>query len=114
MIVINPAKELGLVKFAEPKSPNSMLKGGSEIASDCVQPRIGSDIALMNGIAKAVLELGLKDRHFIANPVSGFEGFAADLAALDWETISAACSISAKEIGHIARQYGKAKNAAFA
>ena len=62
VIVINPAKEPGLVKFAVPKSPSSMLKGGSEIASDYLQPRIGSDIALLKGIAKAVLELGFADR----------------------------------------------------
>jgi molybdopterin-dependent oxidoreductase alpha subunit len=114
VIVINPAKEPGLVKFAVPKSPRSMLKGGSEIASDYVQPRIGSDIALMKGIAKAVLELGLEDSDFIAAHASGFEAFAADLEALSWETISAACGISAKEIGHIARQYGRAQNAVFA
>jgi|TARA_R110002126_G_scaffold98508_3_gene229041 molybdopterin-dependent oxidoreductase alpha subunit len=114
VIVINPAKEPGLVKFAVPKSPSSMLKGGSEIASDYVQPRIGSDIALMKGIAKAVLELGLEDRDFIASHASGFEAFAADLDGLSWDAISAACGISAKEIGHIARQYGRSKHAVFA
>ncbi|HLV82703.1 MAG TPA: molybdopterin-dependent oxidoreductase, partial [Devosia sp.] len=73
VIVINPAREPGLVKFSVPKSPRSMLKGGSEIASDYCQPRIGSDIALLKGIAKAVLELGLEDRDFIAAHSSGFE-----------------------------------------
>ncbi len=57
VIVINPAKEPGLVKFAVPKSPSSMLKGGDEIASDYLQPRIGSDIALFKGLAKAILEM---------------------------------------------------------
>ena len=33
VVIINPAKEPGLVKFAVPKSPKSMLKGGDEIAS---------------------------------------------------------------------------------
>ncbi|MDP2782507.1 FdhF/YdeP family oxidoreductase [Devosia sp.] len=114
VIVINPAREPGLVKFSVPKSPRSMLKGGSEIASDYCQPRIGSDIALLKGIAKAVLELGLEDRDFIAAHSSGFEAFAADLAGLGWEEISATCGISAGEIAHIARQYGKAENAVFA
>ena len=39
-----------------PKRIPSQPLSGSEIASDYVQPRIGSDIALMKGIAKAVLE----------------------------------------------------------
>src|SRR6185312_4753024 len=67
VIVINPAKEPGLVKFAVPKSPLSMLKGGSDIASDYLQPRIGSDIALFKGVAKAVLEQGTEDKAFIAS-----------------------------------------------
>lgn len=114
VIVINPAKEPGLVKFAVPKSPSSMLKGGSEIASDYVQPRIGSDIALMKGIAKAVLEAGLEDRAFIAAHASGFEAFLADIEALEWDAIVGACGVEQDEIEHIARQYGRAENAVFA
>ena len=114
VIVINPAKEPGLVKFAVPKSPSSMLKGGSDIASDYCQPRIGSDIALLKGIAKAVLELGLADTGFIAAHSSGFGEFHADLDGLDWDTITTACGINRDEITHIARQYGRAKNAVFA
>src|SRR5690606_36200725 len=79
VIVINPAREPGLVKFAVPKSASSMLKGGSEIASEYVQPRIGSDIALLKGIAKAVLELGLEDAMFLSHHTTGFAQFEADL-----------------------------------
>src|SRR5690554_1203379 len=56
VIVINPAKEPGLVRFAVPKSAKSMLTGGTWIASDYVQPKIGSDLALFTGMAKALLE----------------------------------------------------------
>ncbi|MGV8855434.1 MAG: FdhF/YdeP family oxidoreductase [Devosia sp.] len=114
VIIINPAREPGLVKFAVPKSPSSMLKGGSDIASDYCQPRIGSDIALMKGIAKAVLELGLEDKAFIAAHSSGFAEFATDLDGLDWETITTACGINRDEITHLAQQYGRAENAVFA
>src|SRR5215217_1054223 len=114
VIVINPAKEPGLVKFAVPKSPLSMLKGGSDIASDYLQPRIGSDIALFKGLAKAVLELGLDDADFVAAHTSGFGEFHADLDGLSWETIVADCGIARGEIEHIARQYGRAKHAVFA
>jgi molybdopterin-dependent oxidoreductase alpha subunit len=114
VIVINPAKEPGLVKFAVPKSPGSMLKGGTDIASDYLQPRIGSDIALLKGVAKAVLELGFENRAFIAANTSGFDAFAADLAALGWDEITAACGIDRAEIEHIARRYGEADNVVFA
>lgn len=114
VIVINPAREPGLVKFAVPKSPVSMLKGGDEIASDYLQPKIGSDIALMKGIAKAVLEMGKEDTAFIAQHGEGFAAFRDDLEALDWDTIVEACGISAADIRHVATRYGRASNVVFA
>jgi molybdopterin-dependent oxidoreductase alpha subunit len=114
VIVINPAKEPGLVKFAVPKSPASMLKGGSDIASDYLQPRIGSDIALFKGLAKAVLELGREDRNFIAAHGADFEAFLADINALGWDAITSACGLSRDEIARVAAAYGRAKNAVFA
>ncbi|KKC35622.1 histidine kinase [Devosia epidermidihirudinis] len=114
VIVINPAKEPGLVKFAVPKSPSSMLKGGSEIASLYVQPRIGSDVALLKGIAKVVLEMGQQDVSFIDKHSSGFDAFRADLEALSWDEIVGACGIARDEIEEVAVRYAEAENAVFA
>ncbi|WP_328768038.1 FdhF/YdeP family oxidoreductase [Devosia sediminis] len=114
VIVINPAKEPGLVKFAVPKSPVSMLKGGSDIASDYLQPRIGSDIALFKGLCKAVIEQGTEDRDFIAQHGADFEAFLADIAALGWDEITDACGLTQDEIGRVAGAYGRSRNAVFA
>ncbi len=114
VIVINPAKEPGLVKFAVPKSPASMLKGGSDIASDYLQPRIGSDIALFKGLAKAVLEQGHEDRDFIAAHGADYAAFRADIDALSWDQITQACGLSRDEISRVAAAYGRAKHAVFA
>ncbi|WP_291405397.1 molybdopterin-dependent oxidoreductase, partial [Devosia sp.] len=114
VIVINPAKEPGLVKFAVPKSPVSMLKGGSDIASDYLQPRIGSDIALFKGLTKAVLEQGTEDRAFIAAYGADFEAFRNDLDTLSWGEITEACGVSREEISRVAAAYGRAQNAVFA
>ncbi|WP_116653958.1 FdhF/YdeP family oxidoreductase [Pelagibacterium sediminicola] len=114
VIVINPAREPGLVKFAVPKSPTSMLKGGDEIASDYLQPRIGADIALMKGIAKALMEKGLENAEFIASHTSGFSAFRADIEALSWDEITTATGIAREEIERVATRYGKAEHAVFA
>lgn len=114
VIVINPAKEPGLVKFAVPKSPLSMLKGGSDIASDYLQPRIGSDIALFKGLAKAVLEQGTADVDFIAAHGVGFDAYRVDVEALSWAEISAACGLSREGIERVASAYGRSINAVFA
>jgi molybdopterin-dependent oxidoreductase alpha subunit len=114
VIVINPAKEPGLVKFAVPKSPLSMLKGGSDIASDYLQPRIGSDIALFKGLAKAVLEQGTADSDFIAAHSAGFDEYRADVEALSWGEITAACGLSREDIERVAAAYGRSANTVFA
>jgi len=43
---------------AIPSDVKSMLRGGSSIASEYLQVHIGGDIALLKGIAKAVVEAG--------------------------------------------------------
>lgn len=114
IIVINPAKEPGLVKFAVPKSPGSMLAGGTEIASDYLQPRIGSDIALFKGLMKAILAMGAEDRAFIDAHATGFDAIGADLASLSWDTIEATCGIPRESIERVATRYASRQNVVFA
>ncbi len=114
VIVINPAKEPGLVRFAVPKSPKSMLTGGSQIASAYLQPRVGSDIALFKGIAKALLEMGGEDREFISEKTSGFGTFNADINQVTWREIIESCGVSQKDIEHVAGLYRQSRNSVFA
>jgi len=64
VIVINPAREVGLVNFRVPSDPRSLMFG-TAIASEYVQPHIGGDLALLTGIARLVLERGKCDLGFI-------------------------------------------------
>ena len=114
VVVINPAREPGLVKFAIPKSPGSMLAGGSEIASDYLQPRIGEDMALFKGLAKAVLEAGAEDRAFIDRHTTGAADFIADIEATGWDEIVDRCGVARADIERVAKVYADAKSAVFA
>ena len=114
VIVINPAKEPGLVKFAVPKSAKSMLSGGSWIASEYLQSKIGTDIALFKGIAKALLELDASDDAFIEKHTQGFSGFVADIDATDWASIEHCCGIDRTHIVRVAKLYAQSKRAVFA
>lgn len=114
VIVINPAKEPGLVRFAVPKSPGSMLTGGTEIASDYLQPKIGSDIALFKGLMKAILAMGAEDRAFIEKFGANYDTFRADLDALSWETITALTGIARADIERVAGRYAERQNVVFA
>lgn len=114
VIVINPAREPGMVKFAAPKSPRSMISGGTEIASCYLQPAIGSDVALLKGLAKAVLEAGAEHREFIARHCEGWEEFATDLRATDWDVLCEATGLAREQIEDAAGRYMRCKNAVFA
>lgn len=105
VIVINPAKEPGLVKFAVPKSPKSMISGGTEIASSYLQPNIGSDLALLKGLAKAVIELGGVEQNFIDTHTEHFAEFQADIAELAWEEIERLTGIEKAELVNVAEMY---------
>lgn len=114
VIVINPAREPGLVRFAVPKSPTSLLLGGSEIASAYLQPHIGEDIALFKGIAKSLLENAWADRNFVERHTDGFAEFVADIGALSWSDIEQRCGETREAIADIAVIYAASESAVFA
>lgn len=114
VIVINPAKEPGLVRFAVPKSAKSMLSGGTWIASDYVQPKIGSDLALFKGIAKALLEQAAIDHIFIRNYTDNFAQFTQNIENYSWAILTEHCGVSEEKIRALAAAYTKANNAVFA
>ncbi|WP_149194074.1 FdhF/YdeP family oxidoreductase [Luteimonas suaedae] len=98
IVAFNPLRERGLERFADPKDKLEMLHNGStRISSDYFQLKIGGDLAAVKGMIKHVLErdaealargdASLLDRDFIAGHTTGFEAFAADVAAESWPTI---------------------------
>lgn len=114
VVVVNPAREPGLVRFAVPKSPSSLLSGGTWIASEYVQPRIGGDLALLLGMAKALLETSRIDEAFIAAHTEGFAEYATAVHALDWEDLVAASGVPEARLRDLASRYARAQRAIFA
>jgi len=114
VIVINPAKEPGLVRFAVPKSAKSMASGGTWIASQYLQPAIGSDIALFKGIAKALLAEGHQDNAYIEKHTEGFETFLADIEQTDWDTVEQDTGLPRSQIEQAANAYAASEHAVFA
>ncbi len=113
VIVINPLRELGLVNFRVPSDPRSMLFG-SEIASLYVQPHIGGDLALLTGVAKAVLDRGKQDDAFIAQATEGFDEFRQQVEQSNWAEIVASSGVDRQTIEMVAEAYCNAKNAVLA
>ncbi|WP_111642043.1 FdhF/YdeP family oxidoreductase [Marinimicrobium alkaliphilum] len=114
VLVVNPAKEPGLVRFSVPKSAKSMLSGGSWIASRYVQPKIGSDLALLQGVAKALIEANAIDQAFIDQYTDGFADYCASIATTDWPLITELTGLEKAEIEALASDYARAEKAIFA
>ena len=114
VIMINPAKEPGLVKFALPKSPSSLIAGGSDIASDYLQPHIGSDLAVLTAIGKALLEQQQLDHDFIEQHTEGFETYRQQLENSDWDDLCNTTGLTKAEIERVAQRYAQSDNAVFA
>ena len=114
VIIINPAKEPGLVRFASPSDVWSMIKGGESIASHYYQPNIGGDFALACGIAKHIVSQHLYNKTFIAEYTQGFESFRQHIDRLSWEDICETSGISREEIKQLAKLYTHSKNTIFA
>ncbi|MDJ0533007.1 MAG: FdhF/YdeP family oxidoreductase [Xenococcaceae cyanobacterium MO_207.B15] len=98
VIVINPVKERGLVKFASPAFPIKSLLTGSEIASLYLQPIPGSDVALFIGIQKSLIEQEKINREFLQAYTENWSEVISHVHSISWETITETCGISQTEI----------------
>lgn len=112
VIVINPLKEAGLVQFNLPSDIRSLL-GGSQIADLYVQPDIGGDLALLSGVAKAVIARGAIDEGFLASHAEGWEAFRSHIDGLSWDALTAGSGVARPTIERIAEIYAGSKNAIF-
>jgi molybdopterin-dependent oxidoreductase alpha subunit len=112
VVVINPMIEPGLVNFRVPSDVRSLLLG-SPIADRYVQPHIGGDIALLAGLARAVIERSGHARSFIDDHTTGFDDFERGVTALEWEEIEASAGVSRREIAALADMFVSARHVVF-
>jgi molybdopterin-dependent oxidoreductase alpha subunit len=112
IVHINPLPEAGMSRFKHPQEVFDTLVGrGTQLADLFLQVRINGDVALLQGIAKEVLEEdarrggGVLDRAFLAAHTAGFAEFAASLGAVGWDEITAGCGIERGQIREAAQVF---------
>lgn len=114
VIVINPVQEVGLVKFGSPAYPLKSLLSGSEIASLFLQPIPGSDIALLMGIQKTLIERDWVDTQFLQNYTDNWQAILTQVEAASWDELIRLCGISKADIEQAATLIQQAQNVVFA
>jgi len=115
VIVINPLLEAGLLRFGSPAFPiRSLLGGGSPIASLFLQPIPGSDVAVLLGLQKALLESGAIAWEFVKAHSDGWQELVAQIEATGWQAITACCGLSREELEHSAARLAACRSVVFA
>lgn len=112
VVVINPLRETGLVKFKVPSDVRSML-WASTIADEYIQPHIGGDIALLTGIAKCILERGKHDEPFVREHCEGWDAFRHHIAESSWDEIVRRSGVSRRAIRRLGDLYSESRHAIF-
>jgi len=92
IVSVNPLPETGMIRFKNPQEPLHLLGRGTPIACLFLPVRVNSDVALLKGIMKQMLEVersgrSVLARDFIEHHTEGFDAFARDLDDESWDLI---------------------------
>jgi formate dehydrogenase alpha subunit len=77
-----------------------------------LRPKVGTDVALINGLAKVIIDEGLLDEEFVARRTDNFEAFDESLKKYTLEHVEKATGVPGQEIRAAARLYARASRAA--
>jgi formate dehydrogenase alpha subunit len=95
LIVANP-REIGLVRFADL----------------WLRHRPGSDVALMMGMMRVIVDEGLADLAFIEERCENYEVFKESLKGFDLETVERITGVPREQVSAAARMYATSKPSA--
>lgn len=115
VVAVNPLPEAGLLNFKDPQSLNGVVGGGTDIADEFLQIKVGGDLALFQALGHLLLEEEKRqpgtvvDRSFIEAQTDGFEAYAEARSTLDWAETERATGLSRIEITKVAGMLAASK-----
>ncbi|MET8540351.1 FdhF/YdeP family oxidoreductase [Kitasatospora sp. NPDC004799] len=119
IVHVNPLVEAAATRTIIPHDFTDMALNRSTRTSTLnLQPRIGGDMALLRGMAKAILEQSATDeraldRLFIDRHTSGFEAYRAVCESTPWEEIERQSGLDRADVLKAARIYREADRSIF-
>ena len=84
----------------------------AKLAHEYMQFKTGTDVALMNGMIKIIIENDLQDDEFIANRTKGYEEMKEVAMKYDLDKVAEITEADPEQIERVALEYAKAENAA--
>jgi molybdopterin-dependent oxidoreductase alpha subunit len=116
IIAINPLPEAGFTRFRNPQTARGMVGPGTTIADRLMSIRVNGDLALFQGINRALLEREeaqpgtVFDHDFIDQYCDGFDAAVAAWRGVDWNVIETHSGLSRAEIEECASEVVAAKS----
>lgn len=115
IVAVNPMPEVSLMGFADPQETGSWLGKQTRLADLYLQPLINGDMALIRGIAKAILESeaeqgSILDHAFIRDHTVGFESYKQTVMETSWEVLVSSSGVEKDQIIQAALIYSQARN----
>lgn len=81
----------------------------SAFAFLCLKLKVGTDVALLNGLAKAIVDENLLDEEFVTRRTDNFEAFRQGLEAYTPELVEQITGVASQELRSAARIFATAK-----
>ncbi|GGA68120.1 formate dehydrogenase subunit alpha [Pseudoclavibacter endophyticus] len=109
VVAVNPLPEAGLLNFRDPQTPSGVVGGGTEIADEFVQIKVGGDLALFQAFGHLLLAEEARnpgtvvDREFVDTNTDGFEAYAEARASIDWDETEHATGLARVQIERVAQ-----------
>ncbi len=103
IIVINPLREAGLLRFKNPQRAKDWIGAGSDLADVYLQVRINEDVPLLKLLMKGLLAKDtaaspVLDHAFIREKTHGYEALIEDLANYSEADLLSRCGVAVEEI----------------
>ena len=108
IVSINPLAEIGTLRFGHPQNPLALLGESTRLARVHVPVRINGDVALFQGVMKAMLEEEARapgrvvDREFVDRYTEGYDDLARALAATTWDALERSSGVGEDRMRELA------------
>ncbi|MEV7660642.1 FdhF/YdeP family oxidoreductase [Paenarthrobacter sp. NPDC089316] len=115
VVAVNPLPEAGLLNFKDPQSLNGVIGGGTTIADEFLQIKVGGDLALFQALGHLLLEEEKRnpgtvvDHSFIEQQTEGFAAYKEARSVLDWDQTERATGLSRADITKVAAMMAASK-----
>src|SRR5216683_1520405 len=93
IVSVNPLPEAGLMRFRHPQELLRLLGPGTPITDLFLQLRINGDVALLQGLGKAIVEARAVDESFVRDRTEGALAYVENLRRLNWAEIVQGCGV---------------------